>query len=543
MRSDPDYGSLSHRSVDDMDQGEGVEGSDRKEDPLDFALWKGQKEGEDTAWDAPWGRGRPGWHIECSAMAEQVLGVGFEIHSGGNDLTFPHHENEAAQTRMARGAELSRIWMHNGMLQMGGEKMAKSVGNITSLADALAEHGRDAVIMFFVSGHYRQPIQFDDTTMAQAAANVRRVREAARRLVPGPSPEDLAGHKERFFAALADDFNTPTALAEVWAWIREANRREPGTGDADLREMLQILALDNLLDAAGADGEPDAGALALLEQREAARAARDFGRGRSPARRAGRAGLAGARLRRRPAARTRRSVNATTVLYGRNPIREALRARRRPVQRVWATRGAAAEPWLRDVEVIEARRAGHRRARGQRGPSGPVRRGRPLPLRRRGRAACERPDPFVVVLDELQDPQNLGAICRTAECVGADGVVIPERRSAEVTPAVCKASAGAVEHLSVARVRNVADFLAAAKDAGCWCYGAAAEGAEPYLQPDYSGGCVLVIGAEGRGLRPRVAAACDQLVALPLRGHVQSLNASAAAAALLYGILQKRNGA
>ena len=148
-------------------------------------------------------------------MAEQVLGVGFEVHSGGNDLTFPHHENEAAQTRMARGAELSRIWMHNGMLQMGGEKMAKSVGNITSLADALAEHGRDAVIMFFVSGHYRQPIQFDDTTMAQAAANVRRVREAARRLVPGPSPEDLAGHKERFFAALADDFNTPTALAEV----------------------------------------------------------------------------------------------------------------------------------------------------------------------------------------------------------------------------------------------------------------------------------------------------------------------------------------
>ncbi|MGZ6675519.1 MAG: cysteine--tRNA ligase, partial [Solirubrobacteraceae bacterium] len=136
VRADPDYGSLSHRSIDDMDQGEGVEGSDRKEDPLDFALWKAQKEGEDTAWDAPWGRGRPGWHIECSAMAEQVLGVGFEIHTGGNDLTFPHHENEAAQTRRARGAELSRIWMHNGMLQMGGEKMAKSVGNITSLADA-----------------------------------------------------------------------------------------------------------------------------------------------------------------------------------------------------------------------------------------------------------------------------------------------------------------------------------------------------------------------------------------------------------------------
>jgi cysteinyl-tRNA synthetase len=159
---------------------------------------------------------------------------------------------------------------------MGGEKMAKSVGNITSLADALDEHGRDAVIMFFASGHYRQPIQFDETTMAQAAANVRRVREAARRLVPGPSPDDLAELKERFFAALADDFNTPTALAAVWEWIREANRREPGTGDADLREMLQILALDNLLDVAAGEGEPDAAALELLERRETARAARDF---------------------------------------------------------------------------------------------------------------------------------------------------------------------------------------------------------------------------------------------------------------------------
>ena len=276
VRSDPEYGSLSHRSVDDMDQGEGVEGADRKEDPLDFALWKGEKEGEDTSWDAPWGRGRPGWHIECSAMSEQTLGVGFEIHSGGNDLIFPHHENEATQTRRARGAELTRIWMHNGMLQMGGEKMAKSVGNITSLADALQEYGRDAVIMFFAGGHYRQPIQFDESTMAQATANVRRIREAARRLTPGPSPEDLAPLKERFFDALADDFNTPNALAAVFEWVREANRREPGTGDADLREMLQVLALDNLLDVAGADGEPDDAARRLLERREAARAERDF---------------------------------------------------------------------------------------------------------------------------------------------------------------------------------------------------------------------------------------------------------------------------
>ena len=122
VRSDPDYGSLSHRRIEEMDQGEDKEGSARKEDPLDFALWKGRKEGEDTWWDAPWGEGRPGWHIECSAMAEDALGVGFEIHGGGSDLLFPHHENEAAQTRAARGQELARIWMHNGMIQYDGRE-------------------------------------------------------------------------------------------------------------------------------------------------------------------------------------------------------------------------------------------------------------------------------------------------------------------------------------------------------------------------------------------------------------------------------------
>jgi 23S rRNA (guanosine2251-2'-O)-methyltransferase len=150
------------------------------------------------------------------------------------------------------------------------------------------------------------------------------------------------------------------------------------------------------------------------------------------------------------------------------------------------------------------------------------------------------PDPLIVALDEVTDPQNLGAVCRTAEAAGATGVVIPERRSAEVTAAVCKASAGAVEHLPVARVRNLADFLADAKAADCWCYGAAAGARTPYTAPDWSGGVVLVLGSEGRGLRPRVAAACDDLVALPLRGRVSSLNVSATAAVLLYQILQYR---
>ncbi|MCW3017313.1 MAG: cysteinyl-tRNA synthetase, partial [Solirubrobacterales bacterium] len=238
VRADERYGTLSHRRIEDMDQGEGGEGLSRKEDPLDFALWKAQKDGEDTAWDAPWGRGRPGWHIECSAMAESILGVDFEIHGGGNDLTFPHHENEAAQTRCGRGVELARIWMHNGMLQLGGEKMAKSVGNIAPLPEVLEAHGRDAVVMFFCGGHYRGPLQLDDSTLADAAARVRRVREAGRRLTREPSPAWSAEMREIFFAALADDFNTPRALAVVFDWVRTANASDEAVGGADLREML-----------------------------------------------------------------------------------------------------------------------------------------------------------------------------------------------------------------------------------------------------------------------------------------------------------------
>jgi 23S rRNA (guanosine2251-2'-O)-methyltransferase len=230
------------------------------------------------------------------------------------------------------------------------------------------------------------------------------------------------------------------------------------------------------------------------------------------------------------------------IVYGRNPVREALAAGRRRVHRVWATGGAARERWLAGVpvEVVDAREV-ERRA-GSEGHQGICAQADPYPYADSS-TLLRRPAPLLVALDEVQDPQNLGAICRTAECAGADGVVIPERRAAQVTPAACKASAGAVEHLAVARVRNLAEFLAAAKAAGLWCYGAAAEAAVPYTEPDWDGGVVLVLGGEGRGLRPRVAGACDQLVALPLRGRIASLNVSAAAAALLYGILQRRESA
>jgi 23S rRNA (guanosine2251-2'-O)-methyltransferase len=222
------------------------------------------------------------------------------------------------------------------------------------------------------------------------------------------------------------------------------------------------------------------------------------------------------------------------IVYGRNPVREALRGPR-AVDRVWATKNAIREPWLADVRVpvslagadeIE-RRSG---SDGHQGVCALVEQfsyAEPAAL-------LAAPDALVVALDQVQDPQNLGAICRTAECAGASGVVIPDRRSAEVTAAVGKASAGAIEHLPVARVRNLADFLGEAKAAGCWCYGADRGGTVAYDGVDYTGPVVLVMGSEGRGLRPRVASACDAIVSIPMRGRIDSLSVSAAAAVLLY---------
>lgn len=231
------------------------------------------------------------------------------------------------------------------------------------------------------------------------------------------------------------------------------------------------------------------------------------------------------------------------MLYGRNAVHEALRAGRRRVRQVWATEHALREPWLADgpgrPNVQPAKPEELERRCASTGHQGVCALADPYPYAD-GEALLDVPTPFLVVLDEVQDVQNLGAVCRTAECAGATGVVIPERRSAAVTPAACKASAGAVEHLAVARVRNVADFLEAAKARGVWCYGAAMAGAVPWTQPDYSGGVVLVLGAEDRGLRPRVAAACDQLVGLPVNGRIDSLNVSAAASALLYEIVRTR---
>lgn len=290
VRSFDGYGKLSNRRTEDMDQGEEAGSASLKEDPLDFALWKANKEGEDTSWDSPWGPGRPAWHIECSVMAEQELGEAFAIHGGGSDLVFPHHENEIAQSEAA-GRPFAQLWMHNGMVETGTEKMSKSEGNIFQLSEALDRYGREAVVLFLISGHYRQPLAFGPEQMEQALAQVERLRNFFRAHpvgspgTPGSdSPDLLAGEsgasdpgerRELFLAALADDFNTPRALAQVFELVGDANREEvPGAPEA-VRDMLGLLGLDSIAEAeAGADEEAEA----LMREREEARAARDFAR-------------------------------------------------------------------------------------------------------------------------------------------------------------------------------------------------------------------------------------------------------------------------
>jgi cysteinyl-tRNA synthetase len=296
VRSFGEYGKLSNRRTEEMDQGEEAGSASLKEDALDFALWKAHKPGEDTKWDSPWGPGRPGWHIECSAMAEAQLGASFAIHGGGSDLVFPHHENEIAQSEAA-GRPFAQIWMHNGMIETGAEKMSKSDGNIFQLSEALDRYGREAVVDYLISGHYRQPLAFGAEQMEQAVARVERLRNFFREHPlagePGegsaeqqrggsgePSPGSPAQRRvDAFRDALADDFNTPRAMADVFELIGEANRGEvPGDAAATaLAEMLELVGLDSLTQP-DEGAEADSEAEQLLAEREQARTARDFER-------------------------------------------------------------------------------------------------------------------------------------------------------------------------------------------------------------------------------------------------------------------------
>ncbi|MGZ4431605.1 MAG: cysteine--tRNA ligase [Gaiellales bacterium] len=259
VRSFPEYGRLSGQDLDHLLEGARVEPGEHKRDPLDFALWKATKPDEDTAWDSPWGRGRPGWHIECSAMAERHLGREFPLHGGGRDLIFPHHENEVAQSRGA-GRPFAQVWVHNGMLNLRDEKMSKSIGNIDPLADALDRWGAEAFLMFLLGAHYASPVEYSEGAMAQAAAACETMRN---RLRDGRGADPALLEAVRF--ALDDDFNTPRTLALLF---------DAGPGARDtVAEVLDVLGLGAL----AREEQAPADLVELAERRERARQERDFG--------------------------------------------------------------------------------------------------------------------------------------------------------------------------------------------------------------------------------------------------------------------------
>ena len=284
----PAYGSLSHRRLEDLLEAAGarVEVDEEKRSPIDFALWKAAKQGE-PAWDSPWGPGRPGWHIECSAMSLEILGEGFDIHGGGDDLVFPHHENEIAQSEGA-GHRFARYWLHSGMVVVGGEKMSKSLGNFTTLSDALDAHGPRAFRLLVLQTHYRRPMEINDEQLRAAGAGVERLDSLARRARVEGLPAVHHGDLSAFVSAMDDDFDTPGALAVIYDLVRDAHVAiDAGSVDdaamcvATVRELCDALGLD-LADGA-AMGSTDGGAAqdeaeidALVAARTDARGRRDF---------------------------------------------------------------------------------------------------------------------------------------------------------------------------------------------------------------------------------------------------------------------------
>jgi cysteinyl-tRNA synthetase len=296
VRTLEQYGKLSGRNVDDLRSGARVEVSEIKHDPLDFALWKAAKPGE-PSWEAPWAPGRPGWHIECSAMARKHLGVTFDIHGGGSDLIFPHHENEIAQSEGANGAMFARYWLHNGMVNLGGEKMSKSTGHVVDLREAIDTYGGLAVRLLYLRAHYRSPLEFSEELVRDAQSSLQRIDRTLERAPRTPGVEPDSTVIGRFRAAMDEDFGTPDALGALFDAVRDANRLldagEDATGVVSaVHEMVDVLGLrgaavglDDLADAvtalASELGVDTGGGVeqmldGLVARRGEARAARDF---------------------------------------------------------------------------------------------------------------------------------------------------------------------------------------------------------------------------------------------------------------------------
>jgi cysteinyl-tRNA synthetase len=287
---DKDYGKLSGRKLDDMQAGARIEVGEAKDHPMDFALWKGAKPGE-IFWESPWGKGRPGWHIECSAMNLAELGEQIDIHGGGNDLIFPHHENEIAQTESYTGKQFARYWIHNGMLQLGGEKMSKSIGNIVSIKDFLSQRDADVMRMLVLSGNYRAPLIFNDETQDAAEKSLERLKAALR--PASPSAKGLAAStlatqvestKQAFIDAMDDDFNSPLALAALYELVKAINTARDNSANDEqlkpaqsmLRELTSVFGL-RLTEKTGSS-EQEAQVNALIEERNEARRQKQWAR-------------------------------------------------------------------------------------------------------------------------------------------------------------------------------------------------------------------------------------------------------------------------
>ncbi len=453
-------------------------------------------------------------------MAEKTLGAEFLIHGGGLDLVFPHHENERAQSQ-AVGRPFARIWMHNGLLRFTGEKMSKSVGNVATIQEVIAEWGRETALLFMLTGHWRKPIDFSEETMIQARAQVEGLRNALR------GETRSHGDWEAFAAALDDDFNTPAGARDP---ARVGPRRGPRRAPARARRLRARLARRARGGAGRARGARRAAAAGSCGQ--------GFCRGRPTARRDRRGRLGGARRARRLRAR---AVPVTRELvYGRNAVREALRGRREVLE-LWASERAAGQlDWLGEGPRPQLRKERElTEAAGSPDHQGVVAWAEPYPYADAWELAAGEL-PLLACLDQVTDPRNLGAVIRSAAGAGATGVIVPAHGSARVTAAVCRASAGAVEHLPLAVVPNLARYLAEIKRGDLWSYAAAADAPQTMWQADLAGGLALVFGAEGKGVRPLVRKTCDGAVSIPLGPGVESLNVSVAAAVLLYEARRQR---
>ena len=508
----PDYGQLSGARLEDM---VAQEPNPAKEDERDFALWKAQKPHEDAAWDSPWGPGRPGWHIECSAMAEKHLGPEFEIHGGGLDLRFPHHENELAQSR-SRGYPFAHVWLHNGMLELGDEKMSKSLGNVVTLRNVLDTWGRETLLLYHMSGHWRKPVDFTDESLESVRTQLAGFREAACAAGAGGGRLGAARGGARGRLQHAGGARAPPRVGFARGAGRARARARP------------VRAADRVRGAGG--------------DRGAARAARGGSRreGLGGCGRGARRDRGGRLGGHRSLGRHRRLAAAVTqaaeLVYGRRAVREALRGRREVLE-LLATERAAREDWERKPKIVPEKTltelAGTRDHQGVVARVEPFRYADAYELAA-GRAADRRARPgHRPAQPRRGDPERRG---------GRRHRHRPARRQLGAGDAGGRPGVGRGGRAPAGRGRHQ-PLAVPEGDQGAAALGLCGGRGRDAHVPGATcpGDLTLVFGAEGKGLRPLVRKTCDAAVSIPLAGQVESLNVSVAAAVLLYEARRQRD--